>query len=653
VIRRLAAVTALALVGAGLAVGAQADAGISRAQGPAFAADDGPAVSLTLTEYGPAVMKPTDSLQTTAMVSNPTALAVSDLSVTLSVTRSPITSRSALRAFLQDPTSATTQVAASALVVDTPLTQAGGTNVLPAGVSVPVHLSATPRALGMPANTAGVYGVVFEVVSPAGVIATQTAAVTWYAANEIPTLRLAFLATASGSAERTAQLATAAMVSGVALAIDPVTITDDAQARAIAANREIFALPSADVDLTSLAHAENEELIAFSLTDSAQNALDPLAGRPWLATLPVVDDPTVALATSRGAIAGVIDVTAGASIGGVTAPVVDVTSSAGTLPVLVPDAGLSRIAATYHPGLPDASARLVAEAALEAMARDNASPVVVAPGTAWHLTGPGASLPAAELLSAPWVVPVTVQSVINGPIRAEIASSAPRGTSSDVDPRLIERLERRLGDLAQLAVTAEDPNDIYLPGGRALLRPLAVGLRSDPTARDTAFEAAKEEVDATLNGLQVAVGSDVNLIAASGNVPVTLHNDLPVDATVRLVMRSASPNLVVEDQPVVTIPAGGDFTAHVAVTGVKSANVNATLALHNTDGDVVAAPQTLKVRVRADWGNAVTAVFTVGLVLLVVAGVIRTIRRGRRSTRMAPVAPPKKDAPAEHGGDDG
>ena len=62
---------------------------------------------------------------------------------------------------------------------------------------------------------------------------------------------------------------------------------------------------------------------------------------------------------------------------------------------------------------------------------------------------------------------------------------------------------------------------------------------------------------------------------------------------------------------------------------------------------VVAAPQTLKVRVRADWGNAVTAVFTVGLVVLLIAGIIRTIRRGRRSTRMAPVAPPKKDGVAD------
>ena len=634
-IRRLAAITALALLGAGFAVGATSPA----------VADDELTLTMTLTGYGPSVLTPASLLTTTAMVSNPTPLPLGDLSLTLSVTKSPLPSRSALRSFLLDPQAVATQVAASAPVVDAPLTVAGGENVLPAGASVPVTLRASQQSLGMPSGTAGVYGVVIEVVGPAGVVASHTAAVTWYDA-EIPTLRLAFLATASGSAERVAQVAQAASMSGASLAIDPVTVTDETQARALVANREVFALPSGNIDLTSLAHAGNEDLVSFSLADAAANPVPSLAGMPWLATLPVVDDPTISLAVSRGADAGVLDVTGGAMIGGVSAPVVDVTAAEGTLALVVPDSGLSNITATYEPGAPDSAARLVAEAALVAKTTDNRAPVVVSPGDAWQLTSPGASVAVADLLNAPWVVPVTVQSVIDGPVRDSLTVNVSRGAGADLDPALISTLDRRLGDLAELARTAENPNDIYLPGGRTLLRPLAVSLRGDTQAREAAFEAATDEVDATLRGLQVAVGSDVNLIAASGNVPVTLHNDLPVDATVRVVMRSASPNLVVEDEPVVTIPAGGDIVAHIAVTGVKSANVNATIALHNGEGDVVAAPQTLKVRVRADWGNAVTAVFTVGLVVLLIAGIIRTIRRGRRSTRMAPVAPPKKDGVA-------
>ena len=266
------------------------------------------------------------------------------------------------------------------------------------------------------------------------------------------------------------------------------------------------------------------------------------------------------------------------------------------------------------------------------------------------------------------MIPVSVRSVIDGTARDKYAAPDSLGTEDDMAPDLITALARQLDDLGQLAETTETPDSVFLPGGRTLLEPLAVGLRSNPDARADTYQASRDTVSATLSSLYVAEGSDVNLIAASGNVPITLHNDLAVDATVTVVMKSSSPNLVVVDRPVVTIPAGGDFTAHVAVKGIKRANVAATVALKNADGDVVAAPQLLRVRVRADWGNVVTAIFTVGLGLLLVAGLIRTVRRGRRSSRMAPisgalskpvtsVAQPKEPAAptgdTEAGGDDG
>ena len=78
---------------------------------------------------------------------------------------------------------------------------------------------------------------------------------------------------------------------------------------------------------------------------------------------------------------------------------------------------LSTILATYRPGKPDAAARLVAESALIAQHGDGVTPVVVAPGDAWELTGPGVSRPVSDLLGAPWVMPVSVQSVISSPWR--------------------------------------------------------------------------------------------------------------------------------------------------------------------------------------------------------------------------------------------
>ena len=609
-IRRPLVVAALALLTFAGAAAANASAQAAEPHTKVHTEDD-TAISLDLRSYGPAVLEPGVQFSTTATVANTSSVAMMDLTVSLSVTATGLTTSARLQRFLDDPTSTPTRLVLAKPANESGQSVSGAGNILPAGGVVNIDLNASPTALGFKPNTSGVYGVVITVTGPTGILATRPAAVTWYDATISP-LRVALLATASGSAEHVLQVTSAAAVPGAALAIDPVTVTDATQASALVAGREVFGLPSGDPDLTSLAHSDDKTLLNFALSDAAVNTAPALQGLPWLATIPAADAPTVKVAVQRGAEAGVLDVTGGATLV-TSAPVVDVTAGNASLSVLVPNKQLSTILATYRPGAADAGARLVAEAALEAQHGDGVTPVVVAPGDAWQLTNPGVSQPATELLGAPWVIPVSVRSVINGTARDKYAAPDSLGTEEDMAPDLITALARQLDDLGQLAETTDTPDAVFLPGGRTLLQPLAVGLRATPDARADTYQASRDTVSATLGSLYVAEGSDVNLIAASGNVPITLHNDLDVDATVTVVMKSSSPNLVVVDRPVVTIPAGGDYTAHVAVKGIKRANVAATVALKNSDGDVVAAPQLLRVRVRADWGNVVTAIFTVGL----------------------------------------
>jgi hypothetical protein len=654
VIRRAALVLAVALTT--LTGAASADAHGQR-PGAALPLEEVPPIALELATFAPSVVKADNSLNVLASVENSTAVAMVGVTASLSVTAAPLATSAQLERFLEDPTATPLRLATSTPVPANSLTANSTSGVLPPLTTVSVDLAATTERLGFPAKTTGVYGVVISVADASGTLATRTAAITWYDAP-LPELPIALVATASGSAERVARVAAAANVRGAAVAIDPVAVTDGSAAYALTVGREVFGLPSGDPDITSLAHAGDTALIYFALNDAATNSAPALQNLPWLATIPVVDAPTISFAASHGATAGILDVTGGARL--VTdAPVVDVRVGSDTLPMLVPDTRLSTILATYRPGQADAAARLVAEAALTAKNGDGLTPVVVAPGNAWQLPDPSASQPVTSLLNAPWVVPVSVRSLLSDADRDDFTASDSLGTEEDLAPKLIAALTRQLDSLQELSQTAEDPNTVYIPGARTLLAPLAVSLRPDPDARTAAYEASRTAVDGVLSSLYVAEGSDVNLIAASGNVPVTLHNDLDVDATVTVVMMSSSPNLVVQDRPVVTIPAGGDVTAHIAVTGVKSANVTATVALKNARGDVVAAPQVLRVRVRADWGNAVTAVFSVGLGLLLIAGVIRTMRRGRRSSRMAPMAAgattPTMESPedTDAGGGDG
>lgn len=213
------------------------------------------------------------------------------------------------------------------------------------------------------------------------------------------------------------------------------------------------------------------------------------------------------------------------------------------------------------------------------------------------------------------------------------------GISGDVPVDRVDALASRLSDLTKIAQTAEIPSAVLIPGGTTLLGAVSSTERGHPELQAESFDAATATVDATLSAVDIVRNSDVNLIASSGEVPITVRNDLPVDATVTVVMRSTSPNLQVRDRPEITVPAGGEEIAMIPVEAVSSANVVLSVWLLNPDGDPISEPQDFTMRVRADWGSAATAIFTGLLVLVLIGGIIRTIRRGRKDTRTGPGAP--------------
>lgn len=630
-------------------------------------------IILTLRAYGPSVVTAGDDFSVAADVTNVGSAPAPGLRLEVRLTQQPLSSRARLAAFLAspdfsnrgdaDPALTTAALANTRLVASRPVTQAGvapGTGeagTLPAGGTEPVTVSTTAARLALPAGESGVYGVVIVVTGPDGVVASHAAPLTWYD-GAIPALPLAMIATAAGSPERVARIAAASALPGVAIAVDPTVFANGAEAEAIAQSREVFVLPSGAPDLRSLAQAGDEELIDFALTDATTHAPASLEDLPWLAIVPSADTGTVAFAAEHGAAAGLIDPSLGGPArtgtyaGALDIPITaaaevedgaedaadgeaDLATDAASLRVLSPEPGLSAAVSAADSTAADAPARVTAEAALAAVELAGNGPVVVAPGADWQLGALGVSPLMQALVDAPWVISVSVGSVLRNSQSYSAPAQRARSTR-DMPAADIAALTRRLDRLDSLSLTAATPDDILVPGARTLLAPLAMGLRGNNELRDATLASSLETVDATLGSLRVPDSSDVNLIAASGNLPVTVYNDLPVDATVRVVVKSTSPNLRVLEWPTVTVPAGESATARVPVTAVSSANIAVTVALENARSDAVAPPQLIRIRVRADWGNAMAVVFTVGILVLLAAGVIRTVRRGRSGTRLPP-----------------
>ncbi|WP_160295427.1 DUF6049 family protein [Demequina aurantiaca] len=639
-----ALVGASAAVAAPIAVDPEPSPSPSATPEPTGTVDD---VSAVLDTYGPFVVAGGQSLSANVTLTNDAVDPVPEVAVRLSITDSPIESREALADFFDDPSVAPMRVMKSVAAGtpevdedDEPL----NTGTLRPSSPTQVRVAASSKDLALPDGTAGVYGVTASFTVGSSTVFINSMAVTWLDAD-IATLPVTAIATIAGAPSRAASLLAGADVEGVTFAVDPTSLSA-AGPRDVLTGRETYLLPATNPDVASLAHAGDTDLIEFALDDARSRIWTPIAERPWLALSAVADQSVASWTNANGAVATLFDdehATKSPTLdevdGWVPAVVGVETADDETAPIIVPDAGLSTLVANFRPADPAGPSRIVAESALLAFDGDGTKGVVVSPGLDWNVAGDAPSANLSALMSAPWVTHRSLTEALADPRQGEETIPRVQGAQEDVPVDNITALSARLAGLERLAETLNNPNAILQPDGRTLLGAVSSASRGNEQQQATAYEVAITDVGTTLDSVGIVRSSDINLIATSGEVPITIHNDLAFDSTVTVVMRSTSPNLQVRDRPVITVPAGEEATAMVPVEAVSSANVSLSVWLVNADGDPVSEAQDFTMRVRADWGNAATAVFTGLLVLVLIGGVIRTIRRGRKDTRTGPGKP--------------
>ncbi|MDE0572140.1 DUF6049 family protein [Demequina sp. B12] len=586
------------------------------------------------------------ALQATVTVENGSSAALTDAFLVMSVTDDPLDSTEDLSDFLSD-TSAfdMTEVARTPEPADTSGDDEGSDadsasdseavegDTIPARQSV--SMSATASDLDLPDESA-VYGVTLTVETEQGDIAVDALPMTWTGAR-LPSVDMALLATASSTQTAVAQTLNAVTDTSASVAVDPTLLTDSMVFGAGLYEREVVWLPGGSPDLVSLAHAGDTRLLDFSLTQRPYSSLAASMDLPWVAPVAALDGTTASMAAEAGAIAILPDART-SNIGDLreqagSASVVAVETSEGDLPVLIPHEALTGAVATFRPGTEAQWARVVAETAFAAKAGD---PVLVAPGDEWLRTPDTAAL-LNGLLELPWVNPVTVQSLADSSDMTTISVPDVLDEDADLPASTVEKLGDQLPELSVLSEATINPREAYDTWGAVVLSGVPASGRQSPDGRQLRVQEVLAETADTLAGVSIASSSDLNLLADDGDVPVTVVNSLDWPVTVTVVLESNSPNLIVEDKPSIEVPAGESRQALVNVSAVSSANVDMSVHLEREDGERLSADQAFSIRVRAEWGTAATAIFTVFLVLLLIAGIIRTIRRGRKDTRTADV----------------
>lgn len=598
----------------------------------------GPALSTAIESATPSLLTPTTALavrvQATAGVK-----AVTGVRTTMALTSEPLATTEQLDAFLESPELAPRREVAAVDLRAFDMGRPRVVGTLGAGQTASMSVLADPVALALPRGTSGVYGVVLTTTGVDAEPVTQAFVITW-SDSKVPSLNVAVVATISGSPQRSAALFSAADDPAVVLLADPTALATMEGGRPGITGREIYALPAGHLDIASVVHAGTENLLDFALARSTANAPTPLG---WVAVPASLDQAIVDSVHARGALA----VLAGPRTGlapPASGPVGEYMTTTGeSIPVVVADARLSGVLGSTAASDVTAPARLVAEAALRATAAggDRAGTVVISPGDSWVVDGSRSSTAVDALFAAPWVTTVGLGSVLSLPNRETLESPDASTTDGDVDPSDMVALQQVVWRINDVAMATDAPDHLLNGPARALLAAVSLPLRSDADVRASAISAAHAQADVVVNAVTVTSSSELTLVSTSGNVPITVRNELSAPVTVRVVMTSRSPSLLIDDQPLVTIAAGVEQTVLVPITGVSSDDVKVTVALRNEDGATLAVAKTLEVRVRAEWGNAATGVVTGGLVILLIAGVWRTIRRGRRDTRMPPSVDPE------------
>ena len=206
----------------------------------------------------------------------------------------------------------------------------------------------------------------------------------------------------------------------------------------------------------------------------------------------------------------------------------------------------------------------------------------------------------------------------------------------------ISAMSSSLTRLTPLANATDDPNAVYESVTPQILPALSAQLT--PSEQLDAATAMTSQITGMLSAVTVEPSSAVNLINKSANFPVLVRNNLPWPVRVDVTLVPDDPRLRATPAQSQTLAAQGATTVEVPVGAIGSGDIEVTYKVTTPDGVVLDDSQTVTVRMRAGWEDAITAVIASLFGLLFLAGITRSLRK--RAARKAQAASGDTEAPS-------
>ncbi len=198
----------------------------------------------------------------------------------------------------------------------------------------------------------------------------------------------------------------------------------------------------------------------------------------------------------------------------------------------------------------------------------------------------------------------------------------------------ISAMASSLTRLTPLANATDDPDAVYASVTPQVLPALSAQLTASEQL--DAATAVTSQVTTMLSSVTVEPSTAVNLINKSANFPVLVRNNLPWPVRVDVTLVPDDPRLRATPAQSQTLAAQGATTVEVPVGAIGSGDIEVTYKVTTPNGVVLDDSQTVTVRMRAGWEDAITAVIASLFGLLFLAGITRSLRK--RAARKAQAA---------------
>ena len=199
----------------------------------------------------------------------------------------------------------------------------------------------------------------------------------------------------------------------------------------------------------------------------------------------------------------------------------------------------------------------------------------------------------------------------------------------------ISAMSSSLTSLAPLAKATDDPDAVYDSVTPQILPSLAA--QRTPSEQLDSATAMTSQITGMLSAVSVEPSSAVNLINKSADFPVLVRNNLPWPIHVDVTLVPDDPRLRATPALYQTLAAQGATTVEVPVGAIGSGDIEVTYKVTTPDGHILDDSQTVTVRMRAGWEDAITAVIASLFAALFLVGITRSLRK--RAARKAQGSP--------------